>query len=356
MGKASMSLLVATMLGLLVLCGSAWAVEPNLVSHWKFDEGSGTIAYDSAGSNDGTIYGAQWTTGKIDGALSFDGNEDYVEVPSSVSFDSTTATWSLWVKPTGDPGGSGSSPRGAGCIMIRGDSWGTWNGVHISLMPHATYGTITIQAKANANPSVLVEDTVFSSPDITYNDWSHIAFVFDSGNYAELYVNGALTVNYTLGNFVFNNQVLRIATSTDPYLYDFNGEVDEVRIYNRALSAEEIRQVYREGFSGSELAITDIGNAIDEKIEAMERIDAALERESEAYNVLEELLESGDYGDLKKGDIVTAKQRIHSAIRNEERSLDALEKSIEKLEGALTALGWEPVLAPNEPDPNLISH
>ena len=86
-------------------------------------------------------------------------------------------------------------------------------------------------------------------------------------------------------------------------------------------------------------AIIRIKHAIDEKVEALERIDAVLEKEWAACEVLEELLESGDYGDLKKGDIVGAKQNIHSAIQHQEQSKKALEKSIEKLEDALAFLG-----------------
>lgn len=62
-----------SVLVLLALAGSVWAFEDsNLISHWKFDEGEGDIAYDSAGTNDGTIYGAQWTTGQIDDVRIYD--------------------------------------------------------------------------------------------------------------------------------------------------------------------------------------------------------------------------------------------------------------------------------------------
>jgi len=59
------------------------------ISHWKFDEGEGDIAYDSVGSNHGTIYGATWTTGQINGALDFDGVDDYVNLENSSSIKST---------------------------------------------------------------------------------------------------------------------------------------------------------------------------------------------------------------------------------------------------------------------------
>lgn len=99
----------------------------------------------------------------------------------------------------------------------------------------------------------------------------------------------------------------------------------------------------------ADIAVIRIEQAIAEKEEALGRVDAALEKEWDAYDALEELLEGGDYGDLKKGDIVKAKQKIHSAIQHGEQSKEALEKSIEKLEDALASLGWElPVDEPVE--------
>lgn len=82
------SLVIVAVLGHLVLCGSAGGSEPieGLIAHWKFDEGEGDIAYDSAGDNDGTIYGVDWTTGIIDGALDFDGEDDYVDVGDPFRF------------------------------------------------------------------------------------------------------------------------------------------------------------------------------------------------------------------------------------------------------------------------------
>jgi hypothetical protein len=89
----------------------------------------------------------------------------------------------------------------------------------------------------------------------------------------------------------------------------------------------------------ADIAAVRIRAAIAEKIEALEKIDVALGKEWVAYDTMEELLESGNYGDLKKGDIVTSKQKIHSAIQHQEQSKNALEKSIEKLEDSLAVLG-----------------
>jgi hypothetical protein len=94
-------------------------------------------------------------------------------------------------------------------------------------------------------------------------------------------------------------------------------------------------------------AVTAILDAIDEKLDALDRINAALEKEWAAYDALQELLESGDYGDLKKSDITSAMQKILSTIHHEEITKKALDRSIEKLEDTLAALGWQP--PPPEP-------
>jgi len=71
--------------------GDVWSfrtwIDPNLLSWWEFDEGSGTIAYDSAGGNDGTLAGdPQWVAGQIGSyALDFDGVGDYVDLDSHIS-------------------------------------------------------------------------------------------------------------------------------------------------------------------------------------------------------------------------------------------------------------------------------
>jgi hypothetical protein len=75
-----------------LLSSPVQSCKAGLVAHWKFDEGSGTTAYDSANDHHGTVYGAQWTTGAYDGALSFDGVDDYVGVPDADSLDLTVFT------------------------------------------------------------------------------------------------------------------------------------------------------------------------------------------------------------------------------------------------------------------------
>ena len=75
-------------------------ITTGLVSHWKLDETSGTIATDSAGTNNGTLTnGPTWVTGKLNNALSFDGTNDYVNAGNPASLtDINVKTISAWIK------------------------------------------------------------------------------------------------------------------------------------------------------------------------------------------------------------------------------------------------------------------
>ena len=96
-------LLVSSMLAvstrLVKATGTGYTQPPGLVGYWNFDQGSGTIAYDSSGyNNHGTIYGASWTSGKVNGALNFDGLNDYVDCGNNETLDPTQgATIEAWV-------------------------------------------------------------------------------------------------------------------------------------------------------------------------------------------------------------------------------------------------------------------
>ncbi len=324
---------IMVVLGILVLCGPAWAVEPNLVSHWKFDDGSGTTAYDSAGDNNGTVYGATWTTGQIDGALSFDGVDDYVDFGTGPAITGTgTFTASVWVKP-------GSAK---GSLLVQ-RSTTSWNG---------SYGVgIGLDGRVQFHITNVGNGFLFKS-DVTVNDglWHHIVVVRTNSTDGEIYIDGSLAGSGSGPAKSLSSVPVWIGRAFTVPAY-FDGSVDEVSIYNRALSAEEVKQLYLKGLSEYERAIICVEDALAEKEAAMDGIDAALEKEWLAYDALEELLETGDYGELGKGDIVKAKQKIHSAIQHQEQSIDALEKSIEKLEDVLAALGWEPEPEPNLPEP-----
>ena len=333
--RANLSLVIVAMLGILALCGAAWAVEVNEpIAHWKFDETSGTTALDCVGDNNGTVHGATWTTGQIDGALSFDGVDDYVDCGNDESLDITDEiTVSAWVYS--------DDFHQHGMVVVKNPVNSVWE-FFFEASPTGE-GQSGLKWRGDSLIGIVANKPSDSQ-------WHHILATQD-GTLAKIYIDGIESASGTISALGSSSGTVNIGRFDSgvptSWIYYFNGKIDDVRIYDKALSAEEIRRLYLEGLSDYERAIICVENAIDKKQAVLETVDAALVEEGEAYDALEELLESEDSGDLKKGDIVKSKQKVHSAMQHEEQSIDALEKSIEKLYDALTALGWEP---------NLVSH
>jgi hypothetical protein len=334
----------------LVVCSSAWALDandPNLVSYWMFDEGSGATALDYAGDNNGTVHGATWTTGQIEGALSFDGIDDYVDVdddPSLRFSQHDSFTISYWALPISDEHGGWVVCKMQPSAQSHCFTYETeWNS------SISAFG-FTI-SRANSSSWVPIHTIAGSAPA---GSWYHVAAVYDNRD-MKIYLNGQLNVSgifpYHTDSTPSDNSMAigaRLIISTFESGTFFDGQIDEVAIYDRALSAEEVQQLYYEGFSDYERAIVLIEDALAEKEEALEASLRAVEKEWLAYESLEELLESGDYGDLSKRDIVIAKQDIHSAIQHEWQSMKSLERSIKRLMYSLAGLG-------EEAEPNQIS-
>jgi hypothetical protein len=301
------------------------------IAHWRFDEGSGTTAYDSAGDNDGIIYGAAWTSGQIGGALDFDGEDDYVRTLNNVFTNAqlaSGATLSAWFKT--DSAAYGLIADVEGYLNL---------GINLrdTIKPNRLFGT----ADGGAH-------IYFSSSDVTDNVWYHAAIVWDGTNTASLYLDGVNVSSRFSGPPTPDSKgrPLAIGVHSTMAAY-FGGIIDDVRVYNRALSAEEIRKLYENGSSGRSLSVRpragpdNIERAIRGKVEAWKKIDDMLKKEREVYEALEQMLRTGDYRSSSYSDIVTARYEIYTAIEQGERSKEALEKSIENLEAALAALGFE---------------
>ena len=235
------SLFFAVMLGLLALWGSAWGVESSesiqgLISHWKFDEGSGTTAYDSAGNNDGTVYGAQWTTGQIDGALSFDGVDDYVDLGDidEFEFGEDDFSISVWIYPR--------NHSGSGHIITK-YYWG--NEQRQWYLAHSASDAILFYT----NPTGASSDheVLESVSTVARNTWTFVTTV-RKGSTKYIYINGKLdTTGTTAGILAGQSAKVYIGAVDSPsegLHHFFNGEIDDVRIYDKALSAEEIQELY----------------------------------------------------------------------------------------------------------------
>jgi hypothetical protein len=203
-----------------------------LVAYWSFDEGSGNTAYDASGNgNHGTIYGAKWTSGKSGGALSFDGVDDYVEITNSPTLQITSdLTIELWVKF------NAFNRR-----LIEKWRWGEFCLI--------AYGTQTGYLYWNHGNGTDRVNIVLTGSILELGKWYHIVVVRDSkAKTVQAYVNGVGQGprSYTLDAATSSYNV-EIGRSNPEMLNFHNGLIDEVRIYNRALSPEEIRFHYSRG-------------------------------------------------------------------------------------------------------------
>jgi len=217
-------------------------IEADLVSHWKFDEGSGTIAYDSAGNNDGTIYGAAWKTGQVGGALEFDGVNDYVDIPYNSSLDinaSKGITLLVWFKLDSYPDGFDQGP-----IFGLFDSDGDGSKNYLLIDKPLYENLITWDQYP---PSYGWIKSI--KPDL--DTWYHIAVVEDP-TYRAIYINGSLDISDNSSESYQGNtpDTIRIGNRADSIPFYFDGIIDEVAIYDRALLAEEIEAIYEAGLAG----------------------------------------------------------------------------------------------------------
>jgi len=209
-----------------------------LVAYYSFDEGTGNIAYDISGNgNNCTIYGAKWTKGKYGSALQFDGVDDYVDIPDSTdfTFDATTSfTIEVWMK---------TSYVGYGAIVSN------YSGTTEFFRVYTDANGIGFDFRdANGN-FVDVNPSGTGSWKYLNGGWHHIVAKRDvSTGKAYVFVDAKLikSVDDITNTVIDSDSNLRIGRNVNG-IYPFHGTIDEVRIYNRVLSPEEIRYHYNRG-------------------------------------------------------------------------------------------------------------
>jgi len=202
--------------------------ETGLVGWWKLDESSGLTAADSSGNgNDGTLTnmsGDEWTTGQIDGALELDGSNDYVNVGDAASLDITDAiTVTAWIKPS-NPGGNWQS-------IIANSPTGSQYNYWFYLESNA----LKLSVYSSTYPNLTVSNAI-GTADI----WYHVAFTAIDGSTMKIFVNGKEVGSGTAGTGHWSGGYTTIGDLRPGRKIHFNGSIDDVRIYDRALSAEEI--------------------------------------------------------------------------------------------------------------------
>lgn len=227
------------------------------VGHWKFDdEKTSTSAADSsAGKNAATLMnGPAWTTGKVAGALNFDGKDDYVEIPNTKDLEDVqegSFTLAAWFKPENAPPGTESANDAQYAIIIK-TGWHT--GLHYSGDKKFNFAFFI-----QGDPDPVWAGTGAYEMDYEPGSWYHVAGVVDkAGKVSRCYVNGELTG--TSEEWAADAKTREYGQATwkigaggpgfANWAWHAKGAIDDVRIYNRALTAEEIKAVCEAGAAG----------------------------------------------------------------------------------------------------------
>ncbi len=235
--------------------------EAGLAGYYKLDTGTGTTASDSSGnSNDGTLTnGPAWqTSGAMSGpgnALEFDGTDDTVDCGSSLRdslVGKSTMTLEAWIKPGALGGGT------FGIRNILGDETDQINGNSILLR----LGDGGVENNA---PQLMLNlggtDTKLTgaaTDEIAVGDWCHIAAVYN-GSKMQIYVNGVLNAqedasgNIAKGAGAGNFDISPYYNAGDKRL--FNGQIDEVRVWNVVRTAAQIRDNMCKSVQGDETGL-----------------------------------------------------------------------------------------------------
>jgi hypothetical protein len=215
----------------------------NIVGMWLFDEGNGNIAKDSSGNkNEGTIMnGPKWVDSKFGKALSFDGVDDYINLPATTSNNWEGATMVAWV----------------------------W----LNLLPNelpASYGEIhgsnqdlydmyedksNNELRCKFTTTVSAERPGIPTAQLLKNQWLHIVGTYDSAiGQTKIYMNGQLKDTHNLTGFINGPQFSSIGAQggpNGPFTDFLNGIIDEVGLFNVGLTIDDVQTLMNRGLKES---------------------------------------------------------------------------------------------------------
>jgi len=198
-------------------------VANDLQGHWKLDESSGTTASDeTSNGNDGTVNGtADWVAARIDNGHEFDGT-NHIAVSDDASLDiKKNFTVAAWIKLADDTGDQNA--------VQKGTNYGLW------------------QIRSGGTPENAIKiGSTWHTYDYTQSaswfkdEWHHVAFTYD-GSTVRNYIDGQLDASYSqTGDANTNGDSLGIGTNLPWDDSGFDGVIDDVRVYDRVLSDDEL--------------------------------------------------------------------------------------------------------------------
>ena len=207
-------------------------IVEGLVAHWKLDEGEGTTAHDSSGNNlHGTVHGAAWASGVLGGALDFDGTNDYVDFGDVLNGLAVPFSFTAWVYHT---------PTGTTGLFSLDDGstyYGFWVHIHDDDSIHICYGDGSGDGGGSRRTKV-------SQDTVPHHRWTHVACIVRGATDMTVYLNGVDaggSYSGTGGSMKHSSAPARLGLRSRWGPYYQRGPVDDVRIYDRALTDAEVQ-------------------------------------------------------------------------------------------------------------------
>jgi hypothetical protein len=201
-----------------------------LIAEYRFDTGTGNTAHDTSGNNDGAIDGAKWTDGVKGNALSFEGDNN-VDIPDNSKIKpNKELTASLWIYPTK------SDERKVALLVGRDTNSG-------------------YEFRVNTGPQYLVGIQGNSGhinryiDGIDMNEWQHVTIVYESGNGGSFYKNGKKIASLSDVGDITYPEMYGSSPSIGSHggIYHYDGEIDDVEIYSKALNDSQVESLYNSG-------------------------------------------------------------------------------------------------------------
>lgn len=204
-----------------------------LVGHWKFDEGKGSIVRDVSGrDNHGTVMGgAKWVEGRIGGALQFDGTDDFVSIPNESDFDITgSVTVSAWILVK-------EFTQAWQGIVTKGDR--AWRLHRANQTEGVGFATSDLSRGQVGD--------LAGNKDVADGQWHHVVGMLE-GNKRLIFVDGVLDASTNSSpSITVNDFAVLIGANAQATGRLFHGLIDDVRVYDRALTLKELRALVEAG-------------------------------------------------------------------------------------------------------------
>lgn len=220
-------------------------IDPeSLMGMWHFDQGKGgTVKDSSPNGNDGKIVDAKRVEGKEGMGIEFDGS-NHVVIPASKTMDDFLDgfTYLLWVKPLGNP--SGPHVR-----LIERD----WHNPNILIGPNDFYGSFLFNGG--------IDNSQVRGGEWEMEEWSFVALTHD-GKTLSLYVNGEIVADLDVGEPSFSQDhdggLIWLTRWKGGAGWDFSGVLDEIAIFNAALSEDDLTTIMEDGLQKA-LDVSPVG-------------------------------------------------------------------------------------------------